>query len=65
MDSNTSFLLGRATGTLMQIRAYLIRKEDVEGLALIEDGYQAIVHGIEKTYYSHKREKSDDRTGKG
>lgn len=55
-----SYLLGIAHGLLEQCRNYLISKEDVDGVALIEPGYQDLIKGIQKTYTME-----DGRLGKG
>ncbi len=46
MSRETDFLLGTCFAALRQVRAYLIKKEDEDGLLLIEDEYQALLKSI-------------------
>ncbi len=46
-----SYLLGIASSLLDECRAYMIMKQDTEGLNLIEDRYQKLTKGIEQVIY--------------
>lgn len=50
MSRESDFLLGTCFATLKQIRAYLIKRGDEEGIALIEDDYQALSQSIFKGF---------------
>ena len=52
MSKESDFLLGIAFGLLTQVRAHLIRVEDLDGVAVIEDEYQTLKNGIEKQFYA-------------
>lgn len=53
-SANASFLLGQAFCIIHQMRFYLINKEDVEGVKLIEDAYQTLLNKINQLYYVDK-----------
>lgn len=48
-----AFLLGQAHALLSQCRSYMIRKNDIDGIELIEDQYQTLVEGMSKLYYKN------------
>jgi len=61
MSMESDFLLGISYGLLMQVRAHLIRKEDIEGMTLIEDEFQSLTENIDKVFYSNGMEKKNDK----
>lgn len=56
MINEPNFLLGTAFVLLTQARGHMIRKDDVEGLELIESQYQELQAAIESTYYTEKKD---------
>jgi hypothetical protein len=48
--AHCSLLLGQAHALLKQCRAYLIAKQDLPGVELIEDQFLALDEGIKKLY---------------
>lgn len=54
MSKESDFLLGRAFTLLTQVRQYLITTKDSDGVTLIEDEYQDLKRGIDKTFYGEK-----------
>jgi hypothetical protein len=56
MSKESDFLLGIAFGLLTVARTYLINNDHVDGLQLIEDEYQTVKQGINKHYYSEKKD---------
>ncbi len=60
MTNDTNFLLGLCYSLLTQIRGYLVIKEDVQGIEMIEDQYQKLTTALEKLYYSEQKGKKND-----
>ncbi len=54
MSKESDFLLGIAFGLLTQVRQYLIKNEQIDGMELIEDEYQTLKQGIDKHFYAKK-----------
>jgi hypothetical protein len=59
MIHEPNFLLGNAFSLLTQTREYLIRKEDLDGVQLIEEQYQELKQAINNLYYKQNMEKKD------
>jgi hypothetical protein len=59
MIKEPSFLLGTAFSLLTQARGHMIRKEDLDGVELIESQYQELQAAIEALYYKPLMEKKD------
>lgn len=60
MIKEVNFLLGASFSLLTQIREYLIRKNEVEGIELIEDQFQKLNSVIQNIYYSNSKEKNHE-----
>lgn len=56
MTKESDFLLGTAFSLMTQIRAYLIRIEDVVGVELLEDEYQQLKSAINIYFYGDDKE---------
>ena len=65
MSRETNYLLGTAIAVLAQARSHMIRKQDVEGVELIEEQYQALQRGIDAFYYGRLTEKVDGKRKQG
>lgn len=57
MIRETSFLLGVSNTLLTMIREYLIKKNDVDGVEIIEDQYQKLMTAVGELQYP--KEKAD------
>lgn len=56
MINDTNFLLGLSFSLLTQVRDYMIRKQEVEGVELIEEQYQKLNKALEDKYYTGIKE---------
>jgi hypothetical protein len=59
MINDVNFLLGMSYCLLTQVRGYLVIKQDVDGVELIEEQYQKLSSALEKLYYSEIKGKKD------
>jgi hypothetical protein len=57
MIKETNYLLGVSNALLTMVREHLIKKNDVDGVELIEDQYQRLMTAVGELQYP--KEKSD------
>lgn len=53
MSKESDFLLGIAFSLITQIRAYLIKTQDVDGVQLIEDEYLQLKSAVDKYFLNN------------
>jgi hypothetical protein len=63
MSQVSDYMLGRCFSLLVQLRGYLIMKEDTDGISLIENEYQELKADMNEHYYGHLKGKSHDQSG--
>jgi len=56
MSRESDFLLGTAFSLITQVRAYMIKNSNVEGVELIEDEYQQLKLAVDKYFYNEIKE---------